>query len=320
MESRRILVTGGAGYLGSHLCEALLEQGHDVRALDNLSTGRREHLAACMDHPAFAFVEADLLVDDLAPFLADRDAVFHLAANPDARAALRDTRVDMDQNLEATYRLLEAVRDSEAGEIVFTSTSTVYGESPVVPTPEGYGPPAPISLYGATKLGCEGLLSAYCYTFDLEAVVFRFANVVGGRATHGVVPDFVEKLREDPARLEILGREPGTRKSYTYLEDCLDGMVVGWRAASQRFEVYNLGSEDQITVRHVADVVCDAMDLSGVAYEWTGGVDEGRGWRGDVRDMWLDVSKLKATGWTPVYTSAEAVYRAVGDLLAASEA
>ncbi len=220
----------------------------------------------------------------------------------------------MEQNVEATYRVLEAMRTSGVADLLFTSTPTVYGES-TVPTPEDYGPMEPISLYGATKLACEAIISAYCHTFDLRSSVFRFANVVGGRSTHGVVHDFVRKLQSNPKELEILGREPGTKKSYCYVDDCISGLLAGMEGAAGPFDVYNIGSEDQITVEEVADAVCEVMGLHEVSYRWTGGVDDGRGWKGDVRDMWMDVRKLKKTGWRPAYSSEAAVRRAVDDLL-----
>ncbi len=301
--------------MGSHLCEELLDEGYKVRALDNLSTGREEFLETCMERQGFELVVLDLVKDDIGEALEACGAVFHLAANPDVRRALESTRIDFEQNAEATYRLLEAMRHSEARTLLFTSTSTVYGEAEV-PTPEDYSPMKPISLYGATKLACEALISSYCHTFGFKASVFRFANAVGGRSTHGVVPDLMRKLRRDSDELEILGRKPGTRKSYCYVGDCIAGLLAGMRAAKGPFDVFNVGSEDQITVEELANTVCDALGLKGVNYRWTGGVDEGRGWMGDIRDMWLDITKLKTTGWRPRYTSSEAVRRAVRDMTA----
>ncbi len=316
-EGIRVLVTGGAGYMGSHLCEALLARGYKVKALDNLSTGRREFLANCTGRTDFHLLVADILKDPLGDALQDCDAVFHLAANPDVRSALTDPGADFEQNIEATYILLEAMRHSNVPSLFFTSTSTVYGEATLVPTSESYSPMEPISVYGASKLACEALISSYSHTFGLQAMVFRFANAVGGRSTHGVVYDLVQKLRRNPRELELLGREPGTRKSYCYVDDCILGMLAGASAARRPYDVFNIGSEDQVTVQEVADAVCSTMGQEGVRYRWTGGVDEGRGWMGDVRDMWLDVSKLKATGWTPRYGSKEAVEQAVRDLLTA---
>lgn len=313
-EGGQVLVTGGAGYIGSHLCEALLGRGYQVRVLDNLSSGRREFLAACEGNENFELVVRDLLKDSFGDALTGCDAVFHLAANQDIRKALTDPRVDLEQNVEVTHLLLEAMRRSEVTSLIFTSTSTVYGEAAVVPTPEDYSPMEPISIYGASKLACEALISSYCHTFKFKAVTFRFANVVGGWSTHGVAYDFVQKLRQNSRELEILGKEPGTRKSYYHIDDCISGLLAGWKAGSDPYEVFNIGSEDQITVEEVADTVCSSMGLEGVEYGWTGGVDEGRGWIGDVRNMWLDISRLKATGWRPQYRSREAVKLAVKDL------
>lgn len=311
-----VIVTGGAGYLGSHLCEALLGAGHRVRAVDNLSAGRRENLVTCLPQAAFDFVQADLLTEPVAELLRDGDAVFHLAANPDVRTALTDPRVDVEQNVQVTHRVLEGMRRTEVTALLFPSTSTVYGEAAVVPTPEDYGPMEPISVYGATKLAAEALIAAYCHTFGLEAVTFRFANVVGGRSTHGVVPDLVRRLRRDPRTLKILGAAPGTTKSYCYIDDCITGLLAGWTAAEGSHSVYNLGSPDQITVQEVADAVCAALGITGTTYAWTGGAGDGRGWPGDVRSMWLDARRLEATGWKPRYTSREAVHQATLDLTA----
>ncbi|MDX1534697.1 MAG: GDP-mannose 4,6-dehydratase, partial [Thermoplasmata archaeon] len=264
--------------------------------------------------PDFEFVEGDLLEDPLEGYLEGCEEVFHLAASQNVRTALTDTHTDLDQNIRATHRLLEAMRRTDTPRLGFASTSTVYGEPRTVPTPEDYAPMAPLSLYGASKLAGEALVSAFSHTFGLRSVIFRFANIVGGRATHGVVYDLVGKLQADPAELEILGRRPGTKKSYIYVEDAIAGMLAGWEARQGGYEVYNVGTEDQINVEELADAVCEALGLQGVRYRWTGGVEEGRGWRGDVRDMWLDVSRLKAVGWRPRRTSRESVSAAAEDL------
>ncbi|MDD4580028.1 MAG: NAD-dependent epimerase/dehydratase family protein, partial [Methanothrix sp.] len=191
-ERTPILVTGGAGFIGSHLVKRLL-QDHDmdVTVLDNFSSGKREFLAAYKDNPRFHLVEADLLTSsDLQEAVAGKEMIFHLAANPDVKLGEKDTAVHLEQNVMATYKLLEAMRESGARKIAFTSTSTVYGEAAVVPTPEDYGPLLPISLYGASKLACEALVSSYCHTFDMQSWIYRFANIVGERGTHGVLVDF----------------------------------------------------------------------------------------------------------------------------------
>jgi UDP-glucose 4-epimerase len=246
--------------------------------------------------------------------MKDCDAVFHLAANPEVRIGSQDTRVHLEQNVNATYNVLEAMRSNGVNDIVFTSTSTVYGEAEAIPTPEDYGPLLPISLYGSSKLGCEAMISAYGGTFDMSATLFRFANVVGQRSTHGVVYDFVQKLKENPGKLEILGKEPGTKKSYFHISDCIDGMIFGWKNRQDRVEAYNIGSEDFIDVRTIADAVCHEMGLEGTTYDWTGKKDE-RGWIGDVKTMLLSIEKLKALGWTPKLKSEEAVKLAARELL-----
>ena len=196
LKDRSILVTGGAGFIGSHLVEKLLK-GNEVTVLDNFSSGRREYLAPFLENPDFHLVEADLLdVDALQEVLKGKDQVFHVAANPDVKLGAKDTRVHLNQNILATYNLLEEMRKADVRRIAFTSTSTVYGEAETVPTPEDYGPLQPISLYGASKLSCEALISSYCHTFDMQSWIYRFANIVGERGTHGVIVDFIRKLRK----------------------------------------------------------------------------------------------------------------------------
>lgn len=312
---RRVLLTGGAGFIGSHLAEELLRSKNSVAVVDNFSSGKREFIEHLQSREGFSLEEADILSDDIIHLIGDSDCVFHLAANPDVRLGVEDTRVHLDQNIVATYQILEGMRKMGKREILFTSTSTVYGEAAQIPTPEDYGPLIPISLYGASKLACEALISSYCYTFGIKACLYRFANVVGSRSTHGVIHDFIDKLRKDPENLEILGREPGTVKSYCHISDCVQALIHGWRMLSDPVEIYNIGSEDAIDVKEIADIVTSEMGLQNVAYHWTGGVDDGRGWKGDVRRMQLTVDKLKSTGWTPKYDSREAVRVAVQELL-----
>jgi len=311
MARPRVLITGGAGFIGSHLADALVTQA-DLVLVDHLRAGKRENAASAVAAGA-RLVQRDLLRGELKPLFRRVDTVYHLAANPDVRMGREGPKPYLEQNVLATYRVLEACRVNHVTRIVFASTSTVYGEARVVPTPEDYGPLEPISLYGATKLACESLLDAYAHTFGMQAVIFRMANICGGRSGHGVVPDLVRKLLKDPKHLEIIGSDPGTSKSYTYIDDLLSGFQAGLTAAQGPVSVYNLGSVDAISVRQIADAVCDELNLPDVEYRWTGGSGSGRGWVGDVRVMGLAIDRLKATGWSPRLTSDQAVRRAAKD-------
>lgn len=313
MPRPRVVITGGAGFIGSHLAEELASRA-DLILVDHLKAGRRENVAGALARGA-RLVRRDLRTADLRPLLRRATVVYHLAANPDVRLGGSGTRPHFDQNIVATYRLLETCRATRVPKIVFASTSTVYGEARVVPTPEDYAPLEPISMYGASKLACEALLSSYAHSFGVHAVIFRLANVIGGRSGHGVVHDLVRKLARDPRELEILGSDPGTSKSYVHVDDVLSGFAAGLRAADGPVDVFNLGTEDAISVRGIADAICDELGLRGVEYTWSGGAGGGRGWVGDVRTMRLAVERLKATGWRPALTSVRAVSRAARELM-----
>lgn len=313
-----IVVTGCAGFIGSHLTDALLGMGNHVVGVDNLSAGRREFMEDAEGYQDFRFVQADLLKDDLGPVFKGADAVIHMAANPDVRSGAKDTLSHYRQNIEVTYRVLEAMKEAGVKDMMFPSTSTVYGEPTVIPTPEEYGPLVPISVYGATKLACEALICSYAHSFDMNGVIFRFANVVGTRSTHNVLHDFTNKLRADPKRLEILGSEPGTTKSYVHVEDCVRGMIIGAEYARNRVEMFNLGSNDRMSVKDIADTVSEVMGLRGVRYEWTGGVQGGRGWIGDVKNMLLSSDKLRSYGWEPTMNSSQAIKKAVREIVGRS--
>jgi UDP-glucose 4-epimerase len=313
LADQSILVTGGAGFIGSHLVDMLLLE-NEVTVLDNFSSGNRGFLAQHHNNPNFHLIEADLLIPGaLEKALTGVDMVFHLAANPDVKLGAENTRVHLEQNVLATYNLLEAMRKCTVKQIAFASTSTVYGEAAKVPTPEDYGPLLPISIYGASKLACEALISSYCHTFDMQSWIFRFANIVGERSTHGVLVDFIRKLRENPRELEILGCGK-QMKSYLEVKECVQAMLYCVHGSNEQINVFNVGSEDCVDVTKIADTVAGQMGLTDVRYHCTGGVD-GRGWKGDVRVMQLSIEKIKRLGWTPQDGSAQAILAAVKALL-----
>ncbi|MDI3497179.1 NAD-dependent epimerase/dehydratase family protein [Archaeoglobus sp.] len=297
-----IVVTGGAGFIGSHVIDKLSES-NEIVVIDNLSSGNEEFV-----NEAARLVKADLAADDIKDYLKGAEEVWHIAANPDVRIGAENPDEIYRNNVLATYRLLEAMRKAGVSRIVFTSTSTVYGEAKVIPTPEDY-PTHPISLYGASKLACEALIESYCHTFDMQAWIYRFANVIGRRSTHGVIYDFIMKLKRNPEELEILGNGE-QNKSYIYISDCVDAMLFGLRG-DERVNIFNIGSEDQIKVKRIAEIVCEELGLS-PRFRFTGG---DRGWKGDVPVMLLSIEKLKRLGWKPRYNSEEAVRMAVRDLV-----
>ena len=308
----KCMVTGGAGFIGSHLVDALLASGNEVTVIDNLSSGRREFLEPHEGNPRFSLVRADLSGDGfVCEEFKGADIVYHLAANPDVRSGVADTQTPLSQNVIATYNVLESMRRHDVRRIAFTSTSTVYGEAQTVPTPEEYGPLLPISLYGASKLSCEALISSYSHTFGMQAWIYRFANIVGNRGTHGVIFDFIRKLRDDPKKLVILG-DGRQSKSYLHIDDCVDAMLFVVANARDPVNVYNIGSNDRFDVKGIARLVTEEMGLNGVSFEYTGG---DRGWKGDVPFMTLSVEKLKNLGWKPAHNSEESVRLCVKELL-----
>jgi UDP-glucose 4-epimerase len=300
-----VLVTGGAGFIGSYIVDRLIDMRDDVTVVDNLSSGNIEFV-----NKNSKFYKLDLIFDraELRQLLKETEQVWHIAANPDVRIGSENPDGIYGNNLTATYNLLEEMRKSDVREIVFTSTSTVYGEADVIPTPEDY-PTVPISIYGACKLGCEVLIASYCHTFGMKSWIYRFANVIGKRSNHGVIYDFINKLKKNPEELEILG-DGEQNKSYIYITDCVDAMFSGLRA-KEDVNIMNIGSEDQIKVKKIAEIVCKEMGLN-PKFRFTGG---DRGWKGDVPVMLLAIDKLKEMGWTPEYNSEKAIQKATRDLL-----
>ncbi len=300
------VVTGGAGFIGSHLVDALVAQGDEVLVIDDCSAGSPENLAAHLENRRVRFIRMNLLDEGWQEDLRGADRLCHIAADPDVRASATSPGRQVRNNILATSRVLEAMVETDVPEILFTSTSTVYGDAAVIPTPEDYTPLEPISVYGATKLACEALISAFCYSFGMRAWVYRFANIVGARSNHGVIWDFVHKLHENPGELEILG-DGRQAKSYLGVEACVDAMLFAADHADERFNVFNIGSDDRIDVVRIADIVCEEMGLSDVRYRFTGGH---RGWVGDVPLMQLAVDRIRALGWKPGIGSEESVRRA----------
>lgn len=303
LKNKYILVTGGAGFIGSNLAERLSEN-NELVVFDNLAAGDADRIPESVELRKIDLLNRDELKEAVDP---EFDVVFHLAANPDIRAGNENLRLDLEQNTVATNNVLEAMKENGVDRIAFTSTSTVYGEDVPLPTPETYGPLKPISLYGASKLGCESLCTAYQGSFGFDAWIFRFANILGERG-HGVVPDFVEKLERNPEELEILG-DGRQRKSYLHVDDCVDGIIHAVEQGDDT--IYNIGSRDAVSVTEIAEIVSDVMGLD-PEFSYTGGR---RGWKGDVPEMRLSIEKLLETGWEPSETSAEAVRRTAEELI-----
>jgi UDP-glucose 4-epimerase len=307
----RSIITGGAGFIGSHLVDALVARGDEVTVIDNLVTGSLRTINTHVVEGKVRFVREDLLGDGWQDLLAGQDRVYHLAADPDVRASAGSPLKVYRENLAATECVLEAMREQGVAELVFTSTSTVYGEASVIPTPEDYAPLEPISVYGGTKLACEAMISSYAHTYGMKAWVFRFANIVGARSNHGVIWDFIHKLKNNPQELEILG-DGRQIKSYFSVEACIEAFLYAIDHARQPFNVFNIGSEDWIDVRSIAEIVVKEMGMSGIPFRYTGG---DRGWKGDVPKMLLSVQKLRSLGWRPLTNSEESVRKATREII-----
>lgn len=308
----KVIVTGGAGFIGSHMVDRLLSQDNEVTVIDNLSSGRIEFIGKYLKNPDFKFIKLDLLdLEKLKKAIQGADIIYHFAANPDVRLGAENTKIHLEQNIFATYNVLEAMRANKQQNIVFTSTSTVYGEATIIPTPENYGPLVPISLYGASKLACEALITSYCHTFDLKSWIFRFANIVGERSTHGIIVDFINKLRNNPSSLEILG-DGQQRKSYLHVSDCVDAIMYAVKNSHEMANIFNIGSNDTINSTEIGEIVVSEMGLKDVAFSYTGGK---RGWKGDVPRMLLSIETLQKLGWKPLHNSKSSVVAAVRSAL-----
>jgi UDP-glucose 4-epimerase len=301
----RSFVAGGAGFIGSHLTHELLRRpDHEVVVFDNLTAGDEAHLADALDNPRLQLVIADLRdLDRVVETMAGCDHVYLFAANPDIARAVTEPGVDFWQGTYLTHNVLEAMRLNGVSRITYASGSGVYGDRGASEVDEDFGPLVPVSTYGASKLACEAMLAAYSHMFGIHAVVFRFANVVGPKQTHGVTYDFVRRLLDDPTQLRILG--DGTQsKSYIHVSDVTAAMLLLTDQTWAGFDVFNAGTGDYVKVSEIADLVVGRMGLEDVRYHYTGGR---RGWKGDVPVVRFSSDKLAARGWHCTHSSREAV-------------
>lgn len=308
-----ILVTGGAGFIGSHLIDTLLSAGHFVVCVDDLSAGREAHVRHHRGSQRFAFVQLNILDTPSFEMVFTTytfDQVFHMAANSDILQGGSDRTLDLNNTFMTTLATLECMEKHGVKNMVFASSSAIYGEHRR-PLHEDTGPLFPISFYGAAKLCSEAYIAAFCEMCRMRAWIFRFPNVVGERATHGVLFDFIRKLRNNPRELLILG-DGNQEKPYLYVRDLIDGIMCGWQRAHDTINYFNLGVESTIRVTRIAEIVVEEMGLKDVRFAYTGGV---QGWIGDVPKFQYDLSKIAALGWRAHTTSDEAVRRAVRVML-----
>ena len=301
----RALVTGAAGFIGSHLVDRLLAERHQVVGYDNFSTGQRMFLEDALGNEHFELIEADLLNEsELTDAMEGVDFVWHLAANADVRFGTDHPRRDLEQNTVVTSNVLEAMRRQEVRNIAFSSTGSIYGEAKVIPTPEDCPMPLQTSLYGASKLACEGLISAYCEGFGMRGWIFRFVSILGERYTHGHIFDFYRKLLIDPSTLHILGNGQ-QRKSYLYIHDCLDAMFLAVDSSPEAVTALNLGTDEYVEVNDSVDVITEHLDMM-PARTYAGGE---RGWIGDNPFIFLDCQRMRNLGWQPKRTIRDGIVK-----------
>jgi UDP-glucose 4-epimerase len=311
------LVTGGAGFIGSHVVRRLAtEPEARITVFDNLTSGRPEHLEGLLDDGRVEIVEGDLKdLDAIVAAIEGADHAFHFAANPDIARAMADPSVDFWEGTFLTNNVLEAMRRTGVRRLTYASGSGVYGDVGDEPVYEDM-PLRPVSPYGASKLGCEAMIRAYCHMFEMRALVLRFANVVGPNQTHGVAHDFIRRLRADPTALDIMG--DGTQsKSYVHVDDVVEALVGLFPPQGVAMEVANVATEDYLTVREIADMVVERLGLPGVEYRFGEG---SRGWKGDVPIVRFDSGRARTRGWVNSRSSREAMAASIDAMIAQVEA
>jgi len=304
LEFNSVLITGGAGFIGSHLAEKLIESGIKVKVLDNLVTGKKENLENCWNKKNFEFFQQDLGNLGNADFLDNVDIVFHLAADPEVRTGYDKPENSFNENIVNTFNLLQKIKHSKVKKFMFASSSSVYGNANVLPTPENYSPLLPISHYGASKLACEALISSFCHNYDIDGMIIRPANVIGARGRHGLIWDLIHKLKKDQSKLEILGNGKQS-KSFIHISDTIEGIFHIINNTKEKIEIFNIGTEDSIEIMNVAKIVCKNMNLENIMIQTKENEEDGIGWKGDIKKAHLDIKKLKSLGWNTNLSSIE---------------
>lgn len=304
----KFTVTGCAGFIGSNLVDRLLLNGHKVDGIDNLSTGRIEFLENAFKNTDFKLHRLDLFLDSnkLNEVFEGSDYIIHFSANADVRFGCEHPKKDLEQNTIVTFNVLEAMRNSGVRNIVFSSTGSVYGESQLIPTPENGPYPIQTSLYGASKVASEGLISAYCEGFNFKSWIFRFVSILGERYTHGHIYDFYNQIRINPSILKILGNGK-QRKSYLYVQDCLDAILIAIEKANDKVNIFNLGVDGSIEVNDSIKFICQELGVS-PNLEYAGG---DRGWIGDNPLIYLDTKRIQDLGWRPKFNIEDGIIKTV---------
>lgn len=301
-----LIVTGAAGFIGSNLVDHLLLKGHNVVGIDNLSTGKMNFLKDALLNNKFKFINADLYTDKIDTYFKGCMFVFHLAANADVRFGTSHTRKDLEQNTIVTFNVLEAMRSAGCCKIAFSSTGSIYGEAKVIPTPEDCPLPIQTSLYGASKLACEGLIQAYCEGFGFQSWIFRLVSILGERYTHGHLYDFYNQLRNNPRQLNVLG-DGLQRKSYLYVKDCISAIDIAINNSDEKVNIFNLGVDSTCCVNDSIRWISEKLSIN-PNINYAGG---SRGWVGDNPLIHLNLSRIGQLGWKPDLSISQAVIRTI---------
>lgn len=313
IKEKRIFITGGAGFIGSHFVDIFIKENKKVTVFDNLSSGKKDFLINSLKNNNLHLISGDLLKKEQVEKSLDQntDIVIHLAANPDISRGIEDPSLDFNQTIVATFLLLQTMKEKKIKKLVYFSGSGVYGDIGTTYSSENYGPLLPVSMYGASKLSAEGIISAFSHLFGIQSWIFRPANIVGDRATHGVVFDFINKLRKNPSQLKILG-DGNQSKSYLYVSDIIEAVFLAMQKTNEEINIFNIASTSFITVNEIAELVIIGMGLKNVHIIHT----EGKiGWPGDVPIVRINNKKLNDLGWKPRFSSRQAVQQTIKDLL-----